>query len=179
MIHKDFFSHLCVLTLCWSPFFNLKHYFQSLLTSHHCHTQPHTVSGPSPIFVVCGLSGWGEVRGVGGSGGWGGSVRRPLHVFSIPPRSPRLSSFGLLLPFHLRSPSSFHPSFSSCPPNCPLAWLFVYLQARLSLWPVCRLQLFLCSWPKTPWEATSDIILHNCQESLFNMESVVCCHDGT
>ena len=132
---------------------------------HHLRTQPHTISGPSPVFVVCGCLD--EAEG-------GRPAVRPLHMFPIPPYRPSLSSFGLLVlssssprPL-LSSPLLSSPLLSTpllcvclppCPPNCPLDFLFVDPLACLSVaWQPAK--TILQSVPITPWETTSIILYY-------------------
>lgn len=98
MMLKTRFSHLHVFTLCLLSFFLCKY-------TAHVSSPSHSMSHYRwPISSLCcvWLSGWGRgwwwwCR----RGGW--PALRPLHMFSIPPHRPRLSSFGLLLPSHLSS----------------------------------------------------------------------------
>lgn len=62
-----------------------------------------TISGPSPIFVVCGCL---EEKGVAARGAAGAAERPAVSqciCFQFPPHRPSLSSVGLLLPSHLSS----------------------------------------------------------------------------
>lgn len=118
---------------------------------HHLGTQPHTLSGPSPVFVVCGCLD--EAEG-------GRPAVRPLHMFPIPPSadlpSPLLASACPTIAPFLSSVCVF---LSPCPPNCPLDFLFVYLLACLPVaWQSAK--TILQSVPITPWETTSNIVFH-------------------
>lgn len=112
---------------------------------HHLRSLPHTTSGPSPVFVVCGCLD--EAEG-------GRPAVRPLHMFPIPPCRPSLSSFGLLLPSHLSS-SPLLSVCLPCPPNRPLDSLFVCM-CRPVAWQ--QAETILQSTPITPWETTSNIL---------------------
>lgn len=118
---------------------------------HHLRTQPHTIFGPSPVFVVCGCLD--EAEG-------GRPAVRPQHMFSIPPlqTSPLLFWPTLGLPSLLSSPP-VRLAFCPGPSNCPLDFLFVYLQACLSVaWHPAK--TILQSMPITPWETTSNILYY-------------------
>lgn len=91
--------HLCSIKHCQPASKTLPMY-------HHLRTQPHTISGPSPVFVVCGCLD--EAEG-------GRPAVRPLHMFPIPPFADLLlSSLGLLVPSRLSAPllASLCVSFS-------------------------------------------------------------------
>ena len=96
-IHVAIKAHsvICICLASVSCHLSSIKYCQSLPMYHHLRTQPHTIFGPSPFFVVCGCLD--EAKG-------GRPAVRPRHMFSIPPFRPPFSSFGLFLSFHLPSP---------------------------------------------------------------------------
>lgn len=96
MVH----SVICTLVIACCHLSSIKCYqYETLRTCHHLCTQPHTISGPSPVFVLCGCLG--EAQG-------GRPAIRPLHMLPI-------SIFAdLLSPLLASSCSPISPLLSVC-----------------------------------------------------------------
>lgn len=143
--------HLHLVSFCYLPsFFHkiLPDGYKTLPMYHHFITQPHTSSGPSPVFVVCDCLN--EVEG---------EDQQSDHCICFQSFLPDLPSplLASSCPPILSSPLLCVCLFFPCPPNCPLDFLFVYLSACLSVaWQPAK--TILQPMPITPWETTSNIL---------------------